>query len=342
MDKYDIIIVGAGPAGLTAAKVLAENNKKVLVLEKDKEIGEKVCAGGLTKKDFRELKIPKWVTEQEFCSVTIRIYDHLIKIQADEPFVWTCDRKKLLRWQFGLTQKAGADIWLNSKVVGISDDYVSLNNGKRVYFKYLVGADGSNSIVRNSFGLKSKKIVLAIQYISKAKFNELQIFLDPKRFGSCYAWIFPHQDYTSIGVSADPRLFKINILRKNFERWCKELPFNIDKAKLQTALINYDYQGVEFGNKFLIGDAAGLASGLTGEGMHPAMISGIEIAKKIIDPNYKFKKLQEILKAKEQEEKIVSLYKNCKIVTYLGFRLLTLLLKSRLFKKNLIKFFTEK
>lgn len=46
MDKhYDVIIVGAGPSGLSAAKILAQNNKKVLVLEKNSIIGPKVCGG---------------------------------------------------------------------------------------------------------------------------------------------------------------------------------------------------------------------------------------------------------------------------------------------------------
>ena len=44
--KYDVVIIGAGPAGLAAARYLAENKKSVLVLEKNKVIGPKVCGGG--------------------------------------------------------------------------------------------------------------------------------------------------------------------------------------------------------------------------------------------------------------------------------------------------------
>ena len=52
MEKYDTIIVGAGPAGLRAARVLAEAGKKILVLEKNRTIGQTICAGGLTLRDM--------------------------------------------------------------------------------------------------------------------------------------------------------------------------------------------------------------------------------------------------------------------------------------------------
>ena len=63
MEKYDVVIIGAGPAGLKCAEILAKNNKKVLVLEKNKNIGKKVCAGGLTMKDF-ELGIPDKIIQK--------------------------------------------------------------------------------------------------------------------------------------------------------------------------------------------------------------------------------------------------------------------------------------
>ena len=72
----------------------------------------------------------------------------------------------------------------------------------------------------------------------------------------------------------------------------------INYAGLQpeAANIAFDYQGHQFGNIFLIGDAAGLASGLTGEGILPAIISGEEIAKLIINPGYASNKLTNLIK----------------------------------------------
>lgn len=55
-EGVETIVVGAGPAGLRAAQVLAEAGREVLVLEKNTEIGLKTCAGGLTRKTVRELE----------------------------------------------------------------------------------------------------------------------------------------------------------------------------------------------------------------------------------------------------------------------------------------------
>ena len=49
-DKYDVIIVGAGPAGLSCAETLSKSGKSVLVLEKNYKVGPKICAGALTMK----------------------------------------------------------------------------------------------------------------------------------------------------------------------------------------------------------------------------------------------------------------------------------------------------
>jgi len=60
----------------------------------------------------------------------------------------------------------------------------------------------------------------------------------------------------------------------------------VNPSPIRAEYINYDYQGWRFGSSFLIGDAAGLASGLTGEGIYPAIISGEETARAIIYPDH--------------------------------------------------------
>lgn len=84
----------------------------------------------------------------------------------------------------------------------------------------------------------------------------------------------------------------------------KAKKIDCNKSQLQAAPINFDFRGFNFGNKFLIGDAAGFASGLTGEGIYFAIVSGREIAKKILDPNYNLLYLKRILKIKRGQEKM--------------------------------------
>ncbi len=343
-DKiYDVIIVGAGPAGLSAAKILATSNKKVLVLEKNKIVGEKVCAGGLTLKDFKEANLPKFIAEREFKSINLYIGSRSIKLESERPWIWTCNRKKLGEWQQEEAKRVGAEILLNSRVTTIRKDSILVNDKREFFFKYLIGADGSNSLVRRFLDLPIKKIEVAIQYVvPERRFNQLEIFIDLEKFGPGYAWIFPHQDYTSIGADADPRFINAEKLKQNLNNWCKELGLNPEKYEFQAAPINYDYRGVKFDNIFLVGDAAGLASGFTGEGIHPAMISGTEVARKIVNPEYDFEELKKIVKTKKLEERIVTLYKVNKTATKLIFEFMAFLLKSAKVRKKLIKFLTEK
>ena len=344
-NAFDVIIVGAGPGGLTAAKILANNNKKVLLLEKNPIAGNKVCAGGLTVKDFKEMHLSENLIENGFNYINIHASNRSIKLGLDYPWIWTCNRKNLGKWQLDEVKKSGAEIRLDTKVIEIKNDYVLTNNQEKFYFKHLIGADGANSIVRKSLGLKINKILTAIQYIvPKQDFNknELEIFFNFKRFGVWYAWVFPHKNSSSVGAAIDPRFFKTGELKQNFDTWCKEIGLDPLKYQLQAAPINYDFQGVEFGNIFLIGDAAGLTSGVTGEGMYPAMVSGKEIAQKIINPNHKCKDLKKLIKSKRFEEIAITIYKINKPIAKIIFKICVSLFQTKRLKRKLILFLTEK
>lgn len=56
---YDVVIIGAGPAGLACATGLARSGLSILILEQKDNIGPKVCAGGLTRKNLNHTKIPE-------------------------------------------------------------------------------------------------------------------------------------------------------------------------------------------------------------------------------------------------------------------------------------------
>ncbi|MBS1267202.1 MAG: putative thiazole biosynthetic enzyme [Candidatus Woesearchaeota archaeon] len=95
--KYDAVIVGAGPAGLKCAEILAKNGKEVGVFEKNKVIGKKVCAGGLTIKDLN-VGIPEDIYQREFNRIVIRSPKNQILIEEDKPLIITVNRKDLGKW----------------------------------------------------------------------------------------------------------------------------------------------------------------------------------------------------------------------------------------------------
>ena len=72
-NKYEVVIVGAGPGGLRCAEILGQAGKKVLLLEKNAVIGPKICAGGVTRKSIKLLKIPKELLEKSFESVIVAV-----------------------------------------------------------------------------------------------------------------------------------------------------------------------------------------------------------------------------------------------------------------------------
>ncbi len=341
VKKYDVIIIGAGPAGLSAAKILAENGKTVLVLEKNKVIGPKVCAGGLTTKDFK-LGINKKIADKFFSKVVLHtpLFDDEIK--DDKPFVATVDRGRLGKRMVKEAEKVGAEIKIDVEVKDIKNAFVEIADGKKIYYKYLIGADGSNSLVRKILNIKKETQMIAFHYKVAERLPDIELFFNAELFGAGYAWIFPHKDFTSIGCGADIRfLVDAQQLEENFKKWAREnypkVQFKVDDR--EAWYINYDYRGHEFGNKFLVGDAAGFASGLTGEGMYFAMISGIEIAKKIIDPEYNQSKLKEIIALKKKHEDILNLMEKNKVLSQIEYNLLGLAQKSRLLDSLLIEEF---
>jgi len=337
MKKYDVIIVGAGPAGLSAAKILAENNKKVLVLEKNLAIGPKVCGGGLTMKDF-SMGIPESLADKTFNDVVL--HTPLVKdiIKAKKPYVATIKRERLGEYLAQEARNAGAEIRTNESVTKVFQDKIITSNNEEIGFDYLIGADGSNSIVRRYLKIPVEKKMLAFHYLVPKKFEHMEYFFDAKMFNTGYAWIFPFNEFTSIGCCAGDR-YDIKKLQQNFHLLLKNLSIDISGLKIKGWFINYDYRGFQFDNIFLAGDAAGFASGFTGEGIYFAMIAGQEIARKILDPNYKTPKITGILKIKNIHEKHLNNLNKNQAFAQFAFTFGGLIFKTGLYDKKLIDLF---
>lgn len=295
---YDVVIVGAGPGGLRCAEILASQNKSVLVLEKNAEIGPKVCAGGITRKSFKLLGSPVGVVGRSFDNIVFRNFKHKTKLFFGEKFIYTVDRKKLGQWQLEKLKNTSIEVRTEASVSEIFADHIIVNKSEKIGFANLVGADGSNSAVRRYLGLKTEKLGVAFQYIlpQENKYQDMEIFFDSKLFSAWYSWIFPHADFISIGFGYFPKVMSGSQARKNFEEWAQKMNVDLSQGRFEAHPINCDYQGYEFGNIFLVGDAAGLVSGFTGEGIHSALASGTDVARKILDPKHKAVLISEVLR----------------------------------------------
>jgi geranylgeranyl reductase len=289
MKQYDVVIVGAGPAGLRCADILSKTDLKVLLLEKDSIFGDKVCAGGLTRKSMEILHFPDDIVEHKITSTAVFSGKRKSQAIAPEPIIFTVKRKAFGNWQKGLLKNSNVEIRNNAKVTEIHPDKVIVNGSEELGFKFLVGADGYNSIVRKYLKLPVEKKLIGIQYTVPAPGLDprLEIHLNKKYFGAWYGWVFPHEESIAVGAVCDPAMMTSRKLKDNFHRWLKEKGIDLKYAVYESAPISYDYRGFKFGNIFLVGEAGGFASGLTGEGIYQALVSGETAAKTILDEKYK-------------------------------------------------------
>jgi flavin-dependent dehydrogenase len=293
MKKYQAIIVGAGPAGLACATVLARSGVEVLVLERRNRVGPKICAGGITWSGLQQ-RVPEALLQRVFPDQHVRTPWQRTKISASLPLVSTVNRGELGQWQLAQARAAGATVLNPVAVTRLAADRIEAG-GETFGFRYLVGADGSGSKVRQYLGLPAQAVGAGVNCFVPGDFERMEWHLEPRLFNNGYAWIFPHRGCASIGAYASRLTTRPRILQKNFLRWANKHGINLGSVKMTAALINYDFRGWRFGNFFLVGDAAGLASPLTGEGIFPAIVSGEEAARAILDPAYRAPELAGLL-----------------------------------------------
>lgn len=311
--KYDVVIVGAGPGGLRCAEILGKT-KSVLLVEKNKTIGPKVCAGGLTRKAIKYLRgigMPKEIVENSFTSILFRKGKLKTLINFGEEFIYTIEREKLGQWQLGRLQKMeNVEVSAGTRVTSIEKDFVILDDSRKVEYDFLVGADGSSSIVRKFLGIATERWGVAYHYMvpfSQKEFKNIEIIFDSKSFYAWYAWIFPYAKSASIGTGYAPRAMSGEKSREGFENWATSEKISLENLAIAAQPINCDYRGYNFGNTFLVGDAAGVASGFTGEGIYQALVFGDEVAQIILGKQTQSAKIKEVLREKNIHELMLRL-----------------------------------
>ena len=333
--RYDVIIVGAGPGGLACAERTASLGLSTLVLERQSVVGKKVCGGGITWNGLLK-KVPDALHEKVFNKQFIHTRYQNICVSSSTPIIATINREKLGRHMAQKAQQAGAEIRLGCHVTSIENntrlnyiDTVTKKNRQEI-FSTLVGADGSSSMVRRHLDLPVLSAGIGINYQIPGDMDDMHWHLDSSLFKSGYSWIFPHNGNISIGAYVDKKKLKTGVLHKNFLRWAKQQGFSLEGVQPAAGYINYDFKGYHFGNIFLIGDAAGLASGLTGEGIYSAIVSGETVAKRIHEPLFRCDELKNIIKNHRRHKRMVAFAGKSNILSTFLFELLVVALKTRL------------
>ncbi len=310
-QAYDVIVIGGGPAGSTAASVLASKGCKTLLLDKKQFPRDKLCAGLLTWKSMEllrhvhnesaeTLKGHGALTHQTF-QYRIRYRDTVLSEGcAPRPFHFI-SRKV---FDYMLLEKAfavGAEIRQTERVnrVDPHSGTVCMENGDTVTGTYIIGADGATSVVRRSFHIPSSVWQHDLGTAFEIYFDRHTIARSSRPYSdllesfpvlyagfiqSGYAWVFPHGDRVAIGIAGLNRSNKKDF-RGLFQDFLSFLGLD--------HLYDNTMRGhpLPYGNflkepvherALLVGDAAGFVETLFGEGIYYAMRSGELAAQSIV------------------------------------------------------------
>jgi geranylgeranyl reductase family protein len=293
-QSHDVIIVGAGPAGATLAYELARRDIRVLLLEREKLPRYKCCAGGVTSKAARLLGFDISEVAEDViheASFTFNLGTPYVG-QHNQPLMYTVMRDVFDHFLVKRAQQLGVLLLDGQKVtqVGVSGDWVDICTADDVFRAQLVvGADGAYSVVARELGMgRSIEYLMGIESEIVVPEGELAKWksraqMDLGCIPEGYAWVFPKRDHLSVGVGCHAS--RVRHLDHYHETFLNSLGIgNYSITKSGSHLIPTCAKGklVWQDKALLLGDAAGLADPLMGEGIHNAILSAQLAAPVII------------------------------------------------------------
>lgn len=293
--RLDACVVGAGPAGIAAATTLARGGADVILLDRHPHPGGKACGGGISREGWEAARLDgESDGSPSFARLKVNAPLGSKVVNTGEPFVRIVDRVK---WQAGLIEeasRAGCEVRPGTRFLRFEGGVVHTDGGD-LTCDFLVGADGASSRTRRMLGLGRGATVIARQATVSPEAAEgaglrvdmPQVFFSPRLFGSGYGWSFPAPDGIRLGCGAPSSRLTPAQLRDSYSVWVRSLGFDPAGLMQRVGTIGCDYRGHRFGRVRLAGDAAGLASPVTGEGISQALLSGVEVAREILEPGYR-------------------------------------------------------
>ncbi len=293
MKKYQVIIVGAGPAGLCTALSLHQNNiKDICIIEINNETFHKPCAGFLTSKSRDNLKALGIDVEKDLNYQRVNSFDlfnnnkYIINVsnQCKEDFIIMFNEKPNREVLDNHLRKKvkdlGVEIFYNTKItdVNISKKEV-VTEGEIFKYNYLVFADGMNGYSRKFNKVKSKNISIeAVFELDQRVEQFVDGYLGVSKQG--YAWVFCSGTYVSIGLT-DFYKKEEDYINKLI-LFGREKGYSINKEDIKGAFFSDGLnKNIVFDDVYLIGDAAGMTNPLSAEGLYYASEMAILLAKSV-------------------------------------------------------------
>ncbi|MFW9847809.1 MAG: NAD(P)/FAD-dependent oxidoreductase [Candidatus Thorarchaeota archaeon] len=304
--NYDVVVVGAGPAGSITAYETAIAGYNTLLLEKFKIPRDKSCGGAVMYHGLHAIhqRIPKPVIERKIFGLKFILpHGEDAVFKSDRMIGVTVKRSCFDEYLARRAERAGAELLDETRVVDATTDTniatVELADGQRINSKFIVGADGVNSIVSRSLQLRPKrkdltKVGLGMESdfyigeegVERAMRGDPSILeIHPLEGRIAYGWVFPKRDHLAIGVAGSA--VSIHPLRPIFDKFHMRMESYLDMKLTPKKRRTYFLGGDGLGSKnvapraLLVGDAAGFVDPMMGEGIAYAMQSGFYAAQVI-------------------------------------------------------------
>ena len=282
MPRFDVIVIGAGPAGSTTAFRLARAGARVCLLDRARFPRDKPCGGGLTLRAVRELPFSvDTVVEDRVDRLELGFrYGRRWSRRARGPLILMTQRRRLDAFLAEQAAAAGADFRDGARVTAVDAAGSVTVAGEHLEADVVIGADGANGVTARSLGLPPHAHGVALEgnigyaHAPRERFAARAV-VELGVVPGGYAWVFPKADHVNVGVggwqSEGPRL------RERLRELCRA--FGLDEARLthlrghRLPMRGLSRRALK-GRVLLVGDAAGLVDPLSGDGMYEAFVSG--------------------------------------------------------------------
>ena len=291
MRSFDVAVVGAGPAGSTAAYHLASAGADVLLVDKAVFPRDKPCGGGVTGRAARLLPFSlDPVVEDRVERLECRLrYGRRFTRRARGPIALMTQRRRLDHFLLEKAAEAGADVRDGVRIADVRPDALAVD-GREVRARVVIGADGCNGSSARALGL-GEQIVHGValeanvphEVVPRERYRGAMV-LEIAVVPGGYGWIFPKGDHVNVGVGGNeaeaPRL------RAHLRRLCEEHGIDCDAL---TETRGYRLPMRRAGSRLargtaaVIGDAAGLLDPFSGDGLYEAFLSSQLVATATLD-----------------------------------------------------------